>query len=277
MKLTVAAFSLNPSTQNLSLRSDQAGFILLGAFLLSFVLIRISTRLMRSPKVPWWPGSIKTGGGLHLHHLVFGIVLMLLFGFLAIAVYLPNPWWDLVAAGFGVGAGLTLDEYALWLHLDDVYWAEEGRRSVDAVIIAAVLGGLILLGARPLTSSDTSSTIGIVFAVIVVLVFCAAALLKGRTMLGIIGLVFPPAAVWGLMRLARPDSPWARWRYPADGRRMRRAIVRAERQQRRYRRWQDLIGGAPSIPSPVTAAAQSLAVDPEAAVPDADREEPSGA
>ena len=277
MKLTVAAFSLNPSTQNLSLRSDQAGFILLGAFLLSFVLIRISTRLMRSPKVPWWPGSIKTGGGLHLHHLVFGIVLMLLCGFLAIAVYLPNPWWDLVAAGFGVGAGLTLDEYALWLHLDDVYWAEEGRRSVDAVIIAAVLGGLILLGARPLTSSDTSSTIGIVFAVIVVLVFCAAALLKGRTMLGIIGLVFPPAAVWGLMRLARPDSPWARWRYPADGRRMRRAIVRAERQQRRYRRWQDLIGGSPSIPSPVTAATHGLAADPERAVPDATREERSSA
>ena len=277
MKLTVAAFSLNPSTQNLSLRSDQAGFILLGAFLLSFVLIRISTRLMRSPKVPWWPGSIKTGGGLHLHHLVFGIVLMLLFGFLAIAVYLPNPWWDLVAAGFGVGAGLTLDEYALWLHLDDVYWAEEGRRSVDAVIIAAVLGGLILLGARPLTSTDTSSTIGIVLAVVVVLVLCAAATLKGRTMLGIVGLVFPPAALWGLARLARPDSPWARWRYPADSKRMRRATVRADRQQRRYRRWQDLIGGSPSIPSPVTAATHGLAADPERAVPDATREERSSA
>jgi hypothetical protein len=249
MPATLAAFSLSPSTHDLSLRADQAGFILLGSFLLSFILIRISTRLMRSPKVPWWPGSIKTEGGLHVHHLVFGIVLMLLSGFLAIAVYLANPWYDLVAAGFGVGAGLTLDEYALWLHLDDVYWAEEGRRSVDAVIVAAVIGGLILLGARPLTASDTGSVIGIVVAVVVVLALCAAALLKGRTMLGIFGLVFPPLAFWGLVRLARPDSPWARWRYPPDGSRMRRAIVRAERQRRRYRRWQDLIGGAPSIPS----------------------------
>src|ERR1700760_1381614 len=112
----VAAISVQPSTQDLSLRQDQAGFILLGAFLLSFILIRISTRLMRSPKVPWWPGSIKTGG-VHVHHLVFGIVMMLLFGFLAIAVPLGSVGLDVVAAGFGIGAGLTLDEYALWLHL----------------------------------------------------------------------------------------------------------------------------------------------------------------
>lgn len=249
MDATIAAFSLDPSTQNLSLRADRAGFILLGSFLLMFMLIRISARLMRSPKVPWWPGSIKTEGGLHVHHLVFGIVMMLLFGFLAISVYLPNPWYDLVAAGFGAGAGLTFDEYALWLHLDDVYWAEEGRRSVDAVIVAAVIGGLILLGARPLTSSDTGSAIGVVVAVVVVLVLCAGALLKGRTMLGICGLVFPPLAFWGLVRLARPDSPWARKRYPADSKRMRRAIARSERQRQRYRRWQDLIAGAPSVPA----------------------------
>jgi hypothetical protein len=258
----LAAFSFDPGTHDLSLRSGQAGFILLGSFLLSFVLIRISTRLMRSPKVPWWPGSIKTGG-LHIHHHVFGIVLMLLSGFLAIAVYLPNPWWDLVAAGFGVGAGLTLDEYALWLHLDDVYWAEEGRRSIDAVIVATVFGGLILLGARPLAASDTSSTIGIVVAVAIVLGLCAAAVLKGRSMLGMFGLVFPPMALWGLVRLARPDSPWARWRYPPDGRRMRRATVRAERQRQRYRHWQDLIGGAPHLPSPIKAAAQALAPEPD--------------
>jgi hypothetical protein len=248
MRATVAAFSLSPSTHDLSLRADRAGFIVLGSFLLSFILIRISTRLMRSPKVPWWPGSIKTGG-LHVHHLVFGIVLLLLCGFLAIAVPLADPWYDLVAAGFGIGAGLTLDEYALWLHLDDVYWAEEGRRSVDAVIVAAVIGGLILLGARPLTSSDTGSAIGIVVAIVVVLGLSAAAMLKGRTMLGIFGLVFPPLAFWGLVRLARPDSPWARWRYPPDGSRMRRARARAERQRRRYHRWQDLVAGAPSVSS----------------------------
>ena len=229
--------------------STRAGLILLGAFLLSFILIRISTRLMRSPKVPWWPGSIKTGG-LHVHHLVFGIVMMLLFGFLAIALPLRGVGLDLVAAGFGVGAGLTLDEYALWLHLEDVYWAEEGRSSVDAVIVAAVVAGLILIGARPLTGTDTSSVVGIIVAVVVVLALSVGALLKGRVWLGIVGLVFPPLAFVGVVRLARPTSPWARWRYPADSRRMRRATARAERRARRYRRWQDRIAGAPSVTAP---------------------------
>ena len=230
-------------------RNTWAGLILLGAFLLSFLLIRISTRLMRSPKVPWWPGSIETGG-LHVHHLVFGIVMMLLFGFLAIALPLNGPGLYVVAAGFGVGAGLTLDEYALWLHLEDVYWSEEGRRSVDAVIVAAVVAALILLGARPLSGSDTSSVVGIVFALVVVLGLSIGALLKGRFMLGVFGLVFPPLAFVGLVRLARPTSPWARWRYPADGRRMRRSTERFERQARRYRRWQDRIAGAPSVIAP---------------------------
>jgi hypothetical protein len=227
--------------------STWAGLILLGSFLLSFALIRISTRLMRSPKVPWWPGSIQTAGGLHVHHLVFGIVMMLLFGFLAIALPHSSPWLELIAAGFGVGAGLTLDEYALWLHLKDVYWAEEGRRSVDAVIVAAVVAALILVGARPLTGSDTSSTVGIVLAIVVVLALSLAALLKGRVLLGTLGLIFPPLSMIAIVRLAAPTSPWARWWYPADGRRMRRATARFERRARRVRRWQDRIGGAPSV------------------------------
>jgi hypothetical protein len=242
--------------------NTRAGLILLGAFLLSFILIRISTRLMRSPKVPWWPGSI-TPGGLHVHHLVFGIVMMLLFGFLAIALPLNGPGLDVVAAGFGVGAGLTLDEYALWLHLEDVYWAEEGRRSVDAVIVAAVIAALILLGARPLSGSDTSSVVGIVVAIVVVLGLSLAALLKGRTMLGVLGLVFPPLALIALVRLARPTSPWARWLYPVDGRRMRRATVRFERRARRHRRWQDRIGGAPSVIAPSATASPDVGVGSE--------------
>jgi hypothetical protein len=57
--------------------AERAGLILLAAMLLSFLFIRTSARLMRSPKVPWWPGSVTTEGGLHVHHLVFGIALML--------------------------------------------------------------------------------------------------------------------------------------------------------------------------------------------------------
>src|SRR5207248_8918909 len=105
---------------------------------------------MRSPKVPWWPGSVVTEGGLHLHHLVWGIVLMLGCGFLGFVTDLGSPGRELLAAGFGVGAGFTLDEFALWIHLRDVYWAEEGRSSFTAVIVALVLGGLILLGVAPL-------------------------------------------------------------------------------------------------------------------------------
>ncbi|MFZ0090991.1 MAG: hypothetical protein WAL63_15905 [Solirubrobacteraceae bacterium] len=246
----LAEITIGLSTKGLVHGSTRAGVILLGSFLLSFLLIRMSTRLMRSPKVPWWPGSVKTAGGLHVHHLVFGIVLMLLFGFLAIALPLSGVWLDLVAAGFGVGAGLTLDEYALWLHLEDVYWADEGRRSVDAVIIAAVVAGLILIGARPLTATDTGSLLGVVVAVVVVLGLSVGALVKGRIMLGIAGLIFPPLALLGVVRLARPTSPWARRRYPADGRRMRWATARFERQALRQRRWQDRIGGAPSVVAP---------------------------
>ena len=117
----------------------RSGLILLATMLLSFLFIRTSARLMRSPKVTWWPGSIETEGGLHVHHLVFGIVMMLIGGFV-LALSPGSPWLEIFAGVFGIGAGLTLDEYALWLHLEDVYWSEEGRRSVDAVLVATHRG-----------------------------------------------------------------------------------------------------------------------------------------
>jgi len=84
-----------------------------------------------------------------------------------------------------------------------VYWAGEGRRSVDAVIVAAVVAGLILLGAQPLGASDTGSVVEVTLAVLVVLALSAVALAKGRIMLGIAGLVFSsPGAVRG--RAPRP-------------------------------------------------------------------------
>src|SRR5918997_7187035 len=140
------------------LASTRAGIALLGSMLVAFLFIRTSARLMRSPKVPWWPGSVQTGGGLHVHHLVFGIVLMLLSGFV-LALQPGSPWFELTAAAFGIGAGLTLDEYALWLHLEDVYWAEAGRRSVDAVIVAAIVGGLLLMGFLPFSTDSGAPTI----------------------------------------------------------------------------------------------------------------------
>src|SRR5437762_7580812 len=92
-------------------------FLVLLALLLSFLFIRTSARLMRSPKVPWWPGSVTTGGGLHLHHLVWGIVLMMLAGFVNFITPPSSPWTEILAALFGIGVGLTLDEFALWIYL----------------------------------------------------------------------------------------------------------------------------------------------------------------
>ena len=65
-------------------------------------------------------------------------------------------WRAICAAFFGLGTALVLDEFALILHLDDVYWAEEGRLSVDAVAIATGISGLLLLGGVPLLDDLTS-------------------------------------------------------------------------------------------------------------------------
>jgi hypothetical protein len=197
---------------------------------------------MRSPKVSWWPGSVKTEGGLHVHHLVFGIVLLLAMGF-ALALQPPSPWLEIFAAGFGIGAGLTLDEYALWLHLEDVYWAEEGRRSVDAVVIATVLGGLLLMGFLPFSTSD--GALPIVVTTVIVLALSAVAILKGKIFMGVAGVLFPIVGLIGAIRLAKPDSFWARRRYQPDSRKLARATGRYERHTRRYQRFQDRIAGAP--------------------------------
>ena len=130
---------------------DERRFLLLTliGFVCAFGFIRLSTRLMRSPRVPWWPGSVVSDSGVHLHHLVWGICLMLAAGTLGFALFQKSPGLEICAALFGVGAGFTVDEFALWVYLDDVYWAKEGRASIDAAVIAATLMLLALLGAQP--------------------------------------------------------------------------------------------------------------------------------
>ncbi len=222
---------------------DRVPLLLLLALLASFGFIRMSTRLMRSPKVPWWPGSI-TSGDLHIHHLVFGIVLILVSGFLVFAFELESPWLEIVAIGFGIGAGLTLDEYALWLHLDDVYWAEEGRSSVDAIVIAAVFAGLVIT-VDPFSGTEGLSTVLIV-AVVIKLIVTAFAVSKGKYVLGLIGFFVPIVGETGAIRLARPQSIWARKRYEADSEKLRKASEREATLMARRNRMRDLIGGAPS-------------------------------
>ncbi len=120
---------------------EQALWILI-AFLVTFLVVRAITHAIRAGRGPF--GNVSVGG-THLHHLVPGILLVLVTGYLSNAIQ-PRAGRTTMAILFGVGAALTLDEFALWLHLKDVYWQEQGRRSVDIVVIAAALAGLVVLG-----------------------------------------------------------------------------------------------------------------------------------
>jgi len=84
-------------------------------------------------------------GGVHVHHYVWGILLLLVVGYLWLiqvgtgAHPQSRRLGRMTALFYGVGAALTLDEFALWLHLDDVYWERTGRMSVDAVMLFGAL------------------------------------------------------------------------------------------------------------------------------------------
>jgi hypothetical protein len=222
-----------------------AALLVLVSMLVSFLFIRTSARLMRSPKVPWWPGSV-TSGDLHIHHLVFGIVLLMVSGFIEFALRPGEPGLEILAVAFGIGAGLTLDEFALWLHLEDVYWSEEGRQSVDAVVIAALLGSLITMGAFPIRKEDTTSALAIAAVLILVLGIAALAAYKGKYVCAVAGMLMPMISITAAIRLAKPESRWARRRYGEGSDKLARSTERYARLRARYRRVQDLIGGAPT-------------------------------
>ena len=247
--MAAITLSLDLPAHFLDIEEQRAGFVVLAAFLVSFGFIRTSARLMRSPKVPWWPGSVTTSSGLHLHHLVWGTVLMLLSGFLAFVTPDSSPTTEILAGIFGVGAGLTLDEFALLIHLRDVYWAEEGRASFDAVIVAAILGGLIVLGLTPFDLKNNASSVDtLAFAVGTALLLAVLAILKGRHLLGLIGVFVPLASIVGVIRLASPRSPWARRFYKPGSHKLARSEARWERSTQRRRRLADAIAGAPGWP-----------------------------
>lgn len=223
-------------------------FLLLAGLLGSFLFIRFSVRMIRRG-VSWWPGNVQPGG-LHIHHVVFGQVMMIVGGVGSFAVHGGPLAHDILAVVFGAGCGLVLDEFALVLHLEDVYWREEGRRSVDAVILAVCVIGLLLIGQAPLGGyvGGTSWTTYLTAAVL--LAFVVLCLAKGKVWTGLLGVMLPFLAVVGALRLARPGSPWARWRYGSRPRRMARAERREERIHRRLVGWKtramDAVAGAPS-------------------------------
>jgi hypothetical protein len=224
-----------------------AAFIVLGSFVLSFLLIRTSARLTRS--VSWWPGGF-VHGDVHVHHLVWGICLMLLAGFLSFALPPDTGWYRVVAVVFGVGAGLTMDEFALWLRLEDVYWTHQGRTSIDGMVLATSFAALVVVGTQPFGLDEPGSVAGTVLVVGGVAVLSAVCFAKGRLLLGVIGLFVPVVALVGVVRVARPSSPWARWRYRGRrAHRLRRAQERFAPDKlgaRLTRGFGDLVAGRPT-------------------------------
>jgi hypothetical protein len=185
-------------------------------------------------------------GGVHVHHQVWGILLVLVVGLLEFRFNPLSPWQEVLAAIFGAGAALALDEFALWLHLQDVYWTEEGRKSIDAVMIAAVVGLVLLAGSSPIgLDADTAAVEGFVATSIWVVFhisYTIICLLKGKLATGLIGLPLPFVALVGAIRLAKPSSFWARRFY--SGRKLARAEARfGERYLARRERLRDRFSG----------------------------------
>ena len=110
--------------------------IILVTFLASFILIRTVTILQREGFIGDLPGPF------HIHHMVYGIIIILVAGYIGISFWDQKKLRVWTSALFGIGAALTIDEFALWLFLDDVYWEKQGRISVD---IALTTGALFLV------------------------------------------------------------------------------------------------------------------------------------
>jgi hypothetical protein len=246
------------------------------AFILTFFVTRLVVRYIRRnagderpPK--WWQPRNMGHGSVHIHHMVIGVVLVMVSGvtMVTLAVNGGVAEFTVAAVFFGIGAALVLDEFALILHLSDVYWAEDGRTSVDAVFAAVAVAGLLILGFNPLSffdigiwredQSPAARALVIVVAVLTLLL-AVVVLLKGKVWTGLVGMFITPLLFVGAVRLSRPHAPWARWRYTGHPRKMHRALER-ERWLRRpvvqAKLWlQDAITGMPKFPDDATVDAQ---------------------
>jgi hypothetical protein len=114
-------------------------------FLAAFGTVRAITHAIRDERGPF---RNITPGGRHIHHMTFGIIGLLGTGFawnaqLGLGDDGASRWGSRVSAtGYGIASALTLDEFALWLNLEDDYWNKHGRESIDAV---AIFGWLLAL------------------------------------------------------------------------------------------------------------------------------------
>ena len=116
------------------------------AFLVMFAILRAITAIIHFDVFPHGPFRyVITKSGLHIHHLFWGILLLMLTGFVALATR-DETWHLRIAVVFGVALALTLDEFAMWLRLADVYWSPEGIESIKAGAFVAALLGVYAFG-----------------------------------------------------------------------------------------------------------------------------------
>jgi hypothetical protein len=223
----------------------------LASFVITFLATRMVTRMIRAGHGPFRNVS---PGGMHIHHVVPGVILTVVGGFVSLGGDRRSVTACVGAVVFGMGAGLVLDEFALILHLDDVYWTEQGRQSVEVVVLAAALALLVLSGSSPLgvdelTPDERQNRASLILTLAGNFLLVVIALFKGKLRMALIGVLVPFVALVGALRLARPGSPWARRVYRRRPRARAKALLRATRHDRRWgalrRRFQDLIGGAP--------------------------------
>ena len=131
---------------------ENALFNLLTAFVTSFIGARVTTSMLRSRRSVG-PFRALILGRRHIHHYVPGILLAFVSGGAAI-VTRNESLEPKLAVPFGVGMGLTLDESALLLELDDVYWHERGILSVQVALVTTALLGALALGLRFLRAGE---------------------------------------------------------------------------------------------------------------------------
>lgn len=240
--------------------SRHAVLWLLIAFIFTTAATRTATRYIRHKadraeaylKENAEPGLMRNivVAGIHVHHQVWGILLVLFSGLLLIT-YLPERGLALnaLAGMFGMGAALTLDEFAMWLHVEDVYWQEEGRQSVTALIVAVTITAALVIGANPLDIAPTGHHLpGAVLSALGVLNlgFVVTTILKGKLPTGLVGAFVPFVAIVGAVRAAKPGSWWARRRYKEGGWLDRRSRARFnDAYDARWNAMRDLIGGRP--------------------------------
>jgi hypothetical protein len=216
------------------------------AILATFLVTRAVTRLIRSGSSGGL-GNFQIAG-IHVHHQVFGILILIATGIELVSATPHGVGLNVAAAIFGVGISLTLDEFALWLHLEDVYWAKEGRKSVDAIFCVLAVTGALIGG-----SSFVSGRIGSgawwssIAALAVALLLSVICLLKGKVTTGVVGIFIGLVALVGAVRLAKPESWWATRHYASRPRRAARAARRyGPRYRDRWNRLRDLVAGSPT-------------------------------